>query len=160
MKEWFKYRYGFINIDENNLYFTKTGNWSETVGLEEKNENVFKKADYSQKLKAVIYLTLVGGLLLTALIFNLVSGNISYVLIVGLIFSGYTVYNYMIPEMGDMFVLPKEKLLNISLKENVIIIRFIDANTNEMSHRLIGLSDQGREFLLSLGINTETRTAK
>jgi hypothetical protein len=36
VKEWFTHEYGFVNIDTENIYFTNTGNWSETKDLEEK----------------------------------------------------------------------------------------------------------------------------
>lgn len=36
-KSFYKYKYGYINIDQNNIYITSTGNWSETIQLTEKN---------------------------------------------------------------------------------------------------------------------------
>lgn len=35
MKKWFKYEYGFVNIDEDYIYLTNTGNWSDTKDLQE-----------------------------------------------------------------------------------------------------------------------------
>ena len=36
MKEWFKYEYVYVNIDTESIYFTNSGNWSETKNLKEK----------------------------------------------------------------------------------------------------------------------------
>ena len=36
MKEYFKYANGYININDENLFLTHSGNWSETSTLVEK----------------------------------------------------------------------------------------------------------------------------
>jgi hypothetical protein len=42
-KSFYKYKYGYINIDQNNIYITSTGNWSETIQLTEKKFGKTKK---------------------------------------------------------------------------------------------------------------------
>ena len=38
MKHWFKYEFGYVNIDSEYLYFTNTGNWSEVQEIKEKSK--------------------------------------------------------------------------------------------------------------------------
>ena len=51
MKEWFKYRFGYINIDSEFIYLTKNGVWSETNNL---NEIRTKKYDSLVLISLVI----------------------------------------------------------------------------------------------------------
>jgi len=39
MKDFFKYRFGYINIDDENLYLTSSGNWQEAYELKEKDSS-------------------------------------------------------------------------------------------------------------------------
>lgn len=39
MKHFFKYKFGYINIDEETLYLTKTGNWQEVKDIVARNDN-------------------------------------------------------------------------------------------------------------------------
>ena len=38
MKEWFKYEFGYVNVDSENLFLTNSGNWGETISLTEKTK--------------------------------------------------------------------------------------------------------------------------
>jgi hypothetical protein len=59
MKEWLKHKHGYLNIDEKNLYFTKTGNWSEIADLKEQNSTEFKTADQNSKIKLILLLGII-----------------------------------------------------------------------------------------------------
>lgn len=73
MKEWLKHKYGYINIDDENVYVTKTGNWSEISKLQEKNHRRFIFFDGRTKLKIGIYLFVQAGLILYVFVSKIVS---------------------------------------------------------------------------------------
>ena len=57
MKHHFRHKRGYVNIDNENIYLTTTGNWQETSGLTEQKNN-----SYKQQFKYVlwgIYLVLI-----------------------------------------------------------------------------------------------------
>ncbi len=143
MKEWLKHKYGFINIDDENVYVTKTGNWSEVSGLKEKNYKPFKFADFRTKLKIGIYLFIVFGIILFGFISNILSGNISILIIVGLPVLGYTAFQYIIPEFGSSFVIPKNKITDIRTDESDLYIEFLDANDQNTSNHFRSLDQKG-----------------
>jgi len=59
MKEYFKHKYGYLNIDSENIYFTKSGNWSEARGLKEKKADPTPKTSTSKKVFGYIVLILI-----------------------------------------------------------------------------------------------------
>jgi hypothetical protein len=147
MKEWLKHKYGFINIDDENVYVTKTGNWSEVSGLEEKNYKPFKFADFRTKLKIGFYLFIVFGIILFGFISNIISGNINFLLIVGLPVVGYTAFQYIIPEFGSSFVIPKNKITDLRIKESDLFIEFLDANDQNTLIHFRSLNQKGLEII-------------
>lgn len=48
IKTFYRYEFGFINLDSNNLYLTSSGNWSEAKKLEEKSTRVAVREKYYQ----------------------------------------------------------------------------------------------------------------
>lgn len=147
MKEWFKHKYGFINIDDENVYITRTGNWSEVSGLKEKNYKPLKFADFRTKLKIGIYLFIVFGIILFGFISNIISGNISFLLLIGLPVLGYTAFQYIIPEFGSSFVIPRNKILAIRTEDTDFHIEFLDANDQNTSNHFYGLNQKGLEII-------------
>ncbi len=110
MKDWFKYEFGFVNIDSDNLYFTNTGNWSETKGLKEKG---VQKSNRGRKIRIQLFL-LGSAIGLGALLFNnVVAENLSIVMVIGSAFTFYSLYNYMKTEIGHKFKLPISKVINV-----------------------------------------------
>ena len=45
MKQWFKYEFGFVNLDSENFYLTNSGNWSETENLKEKTKALLHRLE-------------------------------------------------------------------------------------------------------------------
>lgn len=147
MKEWLKHKYGYINIDDENVYVTKTGNWSEINGLKEKNFKLLKFADFRTKLKVGIYLVLMLGLVLFGFVSNIISGNISVLLIFGLPVLGYTAFQYIIPEFGSSFVIPKNKINDVRTEGSDVHIDFLDANNKSTSNHFRSLNEKGLEII-------------
>lgn len=122
MKRHFKYSNGFINVDENNIYITSTGNWSETKILTEKP---FGKSMYDDGKYFAFYqvfgfiVVLVISLFLTETTWYIKAGLI---LLCSLLF--YKTKDYFTPELGERFLIPKIKILDINQTKKQLIIEF------------------------------------
>lgn len=80
MKEWFKYEFGYVNIDSENLYLTNSGNWSETRDLPEKTKQASNKNDNkSSSILGFIIVTI--GLLTFLIMKNFINGKVGLTLI-------------------------------------------------------------------------------
>jgi uncharacterized protein (DUF58 family) len=147
MKTWFKYEYGFVNIDSQNIYFTNSGNWSETRALEEKGK---QKPNNFRKFKIQLFLIICVILFASLFYFNILSGKISILLLVSLAISMYFIYNYMKTELGAKFKLPISKVKSIEIVESNVTINFFDAD-NEINHiYLEKVEEKGKSILEGL----------
>lgn len=155
MHKWLKHKYGYLNIDDENIYATKTGNWSEINGLKEKNYKPRQMANFRNRLKIGAYLIIMVGLFLFVLFSNILSGNISFLLLVGLPTLGYTAFQYIIPEYGSSFVIPKHKITKIRFEESDAYIEFVDANNISTTNRFRKLDQKGMEILKSMNHSVE-----
>ena len=92
MRKWFRYRSGFINIDDEYIYFTDTGNWSEAgnlsvINLNNEAKNRRKNVFFTLLLALDMFLPFVLGdfyalwiifpIVLFALIYDLKSNNLT-----------------------------------------------------------------------------------
>ena len=87
MKAWFGYNTGFVNIDDNHVYLTNSGNWSEIADLEEKGITTNKKSRRRKK-KSSLFMAYLVVFIMGVLILNLTRGR-SMVLISGTLALGY-----------------------------------------------------------------------
>jgi hypothetical protein len=95
MKEWLKHKHGYLNIDEKNLYFTKTGNWSEIADLKEQNSTEFKTADQNSKIKLILLLGIIDAVSVWQLFSKDRIGGFNLLLFMSPIVSFYLVCNYL-----------------------------------------------------------------
>ena len=148
MKEWFKYEYGFINIDEHNIFLTNTGNWSETRGLKEKGD---QKVNRVRRIRFQVSIALL--IIITLLLFynKLFSDEANLFLIIGIPLSGYSLYNYLKSELGSKYKLPISKISNIEIDKQDVNIQFFNFK-NELDNELLENIDTK-----SLGILTRLK---
>ncbi len=86
MKKWFKYRFGYVNIDDENFYLTNSGNWSETIDMNEKTKKTEKKGSL-KKFRINVYLYVVAGISLCLICFGGDGGRIIYIFYYGHLYS-------------------------------------------------------------------------
>ncbi len=149
MKNWFKYEFGYVNIDDENIYFTNTGNWSEISGLTEKTKKVSRK----NKLRETrILLFLIPCLILFFCLFtcNLLSSRTSLLLMVGLPTLAYFLYNYLKTETGSKYALPVSKLISIESDQKDITIHFMNGENKKDSELLTNVEQKGFDLLNTL----------
>lgn len=146
MREWFKYSQGYVNIDDDSVYFTKTGNWSEVGGLEEKNAENFKQQDQSSKIKVISYFSIVAIIFL----FGLYAGGVTLTVVIIMVAVAIAAYKYMIPEFGASFKIPKSKIEKVTVENEEIQISFVDQDGDHSQKTLRKVDTNSREILLQL----------
>jgi hypothetical protein len=152
MKEWFKYEFGYVNIDSENLYLTNSGNWSETKNLSEKTKKSSKKDD--TRSSSVLGFLIIVFLIFVFMIYkNMVSGKVGLTLIGTTVVGGYKLYEYLKTEIGAKFKIPLSKISEIKLSEQNAEIFFLDSEGKTDNYKLIRIDEKGFGILESLKYN-------
>lgn len=152
MREWFKYEFGYVNIDPENLYLTHSGNWSEIKDLPEKTQKVENKnSNRSASIIGFIVVSLcLFGLLIVK---SIVSGKVGLTLIALTLFGGYKLYQYLKTEVGAKFKIPLVKISEIKQHERTAEIIFINGEGNKDSYTLHRMDEKGVAVIHSLKRN-------
>ena len=100
MKEYFKYDNGYVNINDENLFLTNSGNWSEIATIEEKSAKTIKQ----NKIKGIKFYVFIALLLcfVALSITRAKSGTIP----IGLILLAFAAFMYMKREVGSKYKIP------------------------------------------------------
>lgn len=145
MKEYFKYTKGFVNIDDDNLYLTNSGNWQEARNLKEKSSKTIKANNF-RKNKINLYFYILLGLGILGTIYQFYKGHSVRL---PLVFSGlgFAAYRYMIRETGNRFKIPLSKIKSITNENDLTSILFLDEQNLETSEIISGLEIKGIALL-------------
>lgn len=149
MKEWFKYEYGYVNIDSENLYLTNSGNWSETKDLIEKTKQTVKQAD-KRSSSAIGFIIAALCLFAFLILKSMISGKLGLAFIVLTVALGYKLYDYLKTEIGAKFKIPLDKISAITETGNSIEIIFINGEGNQDSCKLHRVDEKGIAVMNSL----------
>ena len=139
MKEWIKHKYGFINIDSNNVYLTKTGNWSEIHNLQEKNykstKELIEKIGLKNKVLNILYI----GLILFGLISSIINLNIFNL---SILFISILFYFFRF-KREENYLIPNNKILKIINNQDEIDLEFLDSNNKNTIIKLKKINQKG-----------------
>ena len=125
MKEYFKYANGFVNINDENLFLTNSGNWSETHELLEKSSKSIRQNNF-KGFKIYIFLFVV-----VCLVVLILSKSKSGYIPFGIILLGLGAFAYMKRETGKRYKIPISKIISITIIENSAKIIFFNENCIE-----------------------------
>ena len=146
MKEWFKYEFGYVNIDSENLFLTNSGNWSETKNLTEKTKKVSDKND--NKSSSIIGFIIIVFCVFAFMIYkSFISGKIGLTLIFITIGGGYKFYQYLKTEIGAKFRIPLEKITEINVLEKSVEIKFFDGEGLKVNYILNNIDEKGKNIM-------------
>ena len=132
MKQYFKHRFGYVNVDEEKIYFTESGNWSEARSLHESTPMI--KKDSAKKLTIfgtiiliailAIQIFILADLILT---FGLITSCIAFGIYIGaIIFLRYR------RNLAPKFLIPKEKLTNVTFSGSYqATFKYLDLENKE-----------------------------
>jgi hypothetical protein len=144
MKEYFKYANGFVNINDENLFLTNSGNWSETHELFEKSSKSIRQNNF-KGFRIYIFLFSV-ACLIVLILSKSKSGSIPF----GIILLGLGAFAYMKRETGKQYKIPISKIIRVTIIENSAKIIFFNENNNEDFEEINGLEAKGLGVLEEL----------
>ncbi|MGH2664439.1 hypothetical protein [Flavobacterium sp.] len=144
MKEYFKYDSGYVNINDENLFLTNSGNWSETAAIEEKSSKTIRK-NTVKGLKFYAFILVL--LCLVALsVARAKSGSIP----IGLILLVFAAFIYMKREVGSKYKIPLSKIKNIEINGSEVKIIFLNSNNVEDFEIIHKVENKGLSILTDL----------
>lgn len=142
MKEWFKYEFGYVNINDKNIYLTNSGNWSETKDLTEKTKEVTTKNDNKRSRMLGFFIAVI--MLIIYLIYEgTVNGKVGVGLIIITVGGGYKVYQYLKTEIGFKFKIPFSKISEIKRNGSNAEIIFLNGEGNDDRYLLQRIDEKG-----------------
>ncbi len=149
MKHYFKYNNGYINIDNENLYLTKTGNWQEVRDIKESNSIIPKKK--ITKLQKV-FSWIISSLLVVLCLFNIFydfEGFLTYFF--GLLLIESVILIFHKRDFGKQALIPLNQIEAIELyQKNGLKINFKNVGNEPDFEILKGIEEKGNEFLKKL----------
>jgi len=137
MKEYFKYANGFININDENLFLTNSGNWSETYDLKEKSS----KSNFKTNK---IYLNYLFVIVLIGLgIYDVLKDAKNKSFPFGIVLIGLGVLAFLKREKGKRYKIPLSKIIKITVSNNATTIIFYDENDLEDIEEITHIETKG-----------------
>lgn len=150
MKHYFKYSYGYVNIDDENLFMTNSGNWSETHSLEEKSSKT-EKANRKKNLK-FDFLIFVLIICIAFTVYDGINDVISRSIPIGLLVLALAVYKYFQNEKGKRIKIPLAKIIAIEVIGNNAKIFFYNKSNEKDSEELLKIDSKGIEIIEKLSL--------
>lgn len=144
MKEYFKYANGYVNINDENLFLTNSGNWSETHDLLEKSRrSIRRNALKSLKIYSFPFIIICISLLMMSK-----SDNVFFSLTFGGL--GLAAFFYLKRETGKRFKIPISKITSLHITDVRVKINFKNANGIDDFEEIFEMEDKGFEVLEKL----------
>ena len=149
MQEWFKYEYGYVNIDDEHLYLTNSGNWSETINLREKSRAVNSRNE-NKTMRMVAFLVVVYGFFGYMIVNSMINGRVGITLLILTVGGGYKMYDYIRHGIGAKFKIPLVKISGFTVLGNTVEIEFTDGEGNIDQYKLHKVEEKGLGIIHSL----------
>jgi hypothetical protein len=144
MKEYFKYDNGFVNINDENLFLTNSGNWSETHDLLEKSPKSIRKND----LKSFKMYSFPFVIICISLFMITKSENVFFPLtFAGL---GFAAFFYLKREIGKRYKIPISKIISFDVSNDKVKILFRNANDIDDFEEIFKVDTKGLAILEEL----------
>ncbi len=149
-KEWFEYQYGYVNIDDENIYLTNTGNWSETLELKEKEKKI-ESGTTLNKMLIILFIILVIIASLFIFLRKLMSSSFTISgILIGIPLIGYQIYMHFKTELGPSYKISLHKITAIKLNGGNATLHFLNADNVADSVELENITEKGIEILRHL----------
>jgi len=151
MKHFFKYEKGFININEENLFLTKSGNWSEVDLLLEKSSKS-KSQNSKKKIRTYSFYAMLLSFSLL-LFFNLNNGKSGKMMLpLGIVLLFLSAYNYIRAGSGNQYKIPLSKINKMEYSFNSLKIYFMNLDGKEDFEKIENIEEKGVHILKELGL--------
>lgn len=153
MKEYFKYDNGFVNINDENLFLTNSGNWSETHDLLEKSPKSIRLNNFKSYKVYLFYLIVIVmvGFLINNIFKDIQNKSFPF----GVIVLALSAFAYLRSETGKRYKIPLSKIQSITIIDKEAKIVFLNTNGVEDFEIIHKITDKGLSILNSLNLKTE-----
>jgi hypothetical protein len=141
MKEYFKYANGFVNINDENLFLTNSGNWSETHELLEKSPKSIRQNNF-KGFKIYIYLFVI-TCLIVLILSKAKKGSIPF----GIVLLGLGAFAYLKRETGKRYKIPIKKIKEIVILDDTAKIIFNNATDSNDFEEITKIETKGLAVL-------------
>lgn len=143
MREWFKYRSGYVNIDNQYIYFTDTGNWGEAERLSE----ISLKDEKKGAIKRVLLITTMTLSLFLSYLLKM--DILSFLVVLGCLTTG-VLFELIFKTKTSKFKVKKEDIEGVSVNSDSAEIQFIIENKLQRVKKLKGIEEKGVLLMDSL----------
>jgi len=158
LKDWCKHRYGFVNFDDEYMYLTSSGNWSDVDDLGELNEEGFRSKSSFQRNKTILFLTII--ILAGVFLIILKGRSVEISVFIVVAFTIFAVFQYFASNLSLNFKIPYSKIQSIDVREQAADITFTDFNGKEEKHHLQGLNGKGISLFYEISDNYLSKTSE
>lgn len=148
MKEYFKYANGYVNINDENLFLTNSGNWSETHDLLEKSPKSIRKNNFKAN-KIYLYYFFV-FILIGFGVFDILRDIKNKSFPFGIILLGLAGLAYMKRETGKRYKIPISKIISFDVSNDKVKILFRNANDIDDFEEIFKVDTKGLAILEEL----------
>lgn len=148
MKEYFKYANGYVNINDENLFLTNSGNWSETHDLMEKSPKSIRKNNFKAN-KIYLYYFFV-FILIGFGVFDILRDIKNKSFPFGIILLGLAGLAYMKRETGKRYKIPISKIISFDVSNDKVKILFRNANDIDDFEEIFKVETKGLAILEEL----------
>ncbi len=137
MKEYFKYANGYININDENLYLTHSGNWSETNTLVEKSSKVNIKTN-KKYLNYLFIVVLIGfG------VYDLIKDFKNKTFPFGIVLIALGILAFFKREKGNRYTILLAKIKTITISNTTAEIIFCNEDELEDCETITAIESKG-----------------
>lgn len=142
VKSWFPYNDGYVNIDDDNVYLSASGNWQEVRQLKEKDAEDFK----SPKIR---HLGLWGLITIASTFYffgslNAKGSGVQQMLAVAIaLLSSYFLYRKFQKDLGPRFRIPLARISQVEMSTDSATIHFKTARLAQGKKTLSGTGIKG-----------------
>jgi len=125
MKEYFKYANGYVNINDENLFLTNSGNWSETNDLLEKSPKSIRKNNFKiNKINFYYFILIIlATIVILSVIGQIMRNTFPFISLV-ILFLFFSAYRYMQRETGKRYKIPISKISSFEIYDEKVKILF------------------------------------
>ncbi|WP_298115828.1 hypothetical protein [Flavobacterium sp.] len=150
MKEYFKYANGYVNINDENLFLTNSGNWSETHDLQEKSPKSIRKNNFRAN-KIYLYYFIV-FIFIGFIVFEILRDIKNKSFPFGIIFLVLAGFAYMKRETGKRYKIPISKITSFDISNDSVKIIFINANDVDDFEEIFKVEKKGLSIFEELNL--------
>ncbi len=149
MKHYFKYASGYINIDDEALYLTSSGNWEEARNLIEKNANSAKANKRRvNRNSLLLYIPLALLIITSAVLVG--ADKLKFAPLMLLYLMIYYIHKHFSKKLGNRYKIPLSKIQAIEPVDGGLKITFRNEAGEPDFEVVKGVEEKGVEVLRAL----------